>query len=351
MKTVRMLAKCPFAGVPVKWRGWMLAGLLLVALGSRAAEAEVNVYSFRQPSLLKPFTRKFTETSGIRVNVVFADKGILERLKREGRNSPADMVIATDMGRLQDAANAGLFQAVESPVLRANIPAPFRHPGNLWFGLTLRARVLYVSRERVKVGAISSYEALTAPQWKKRICMRSSGHVYNISLMASLIHHLGQSGAETWAQGLKANLARKPQGNDRAQVRAVSQGECDVAIGNSYYMGLMLNNPKQVAWAKAVRMVFPNQDGRGAHVNISGAGITRSAPHQGDALRLLEFLSSAEAQRLFTEVNFEYPVKESVAWSPLLQSWGRLQADKAPLSEVAALREAAVRLFDRAGIP
>lgn len=315
------------------------------------AAGEVNVYSYRQPFLIKPLFDAFTKETGIDVNVVFAPKGMVERIKQEGRNSPADMIFTVDVGRLHDAVEAGILQPVETPTLTANVPAAYRHPDGLWYALTLRSRVVYASKERVKPGALETYEELATPEWKGRICMRSSQHDYNIGLLASLIAHHGMEQAEQWARGLKENLARKPQGNDRAQVKAIKEGECDVALVNSYYMGAMLRNEEQRPWAEAVRIVFPNQDGRGAHVNISGAGVARYAPNRANAIRLLEFLTNDQAQQMYAEQNDEYPVKVGVPWSDMVASWGKPRFDDLNLNEIAVHRADAVKIFDRVGIP
>lgn len=327
----------------------------VTGLGAAPAAAdggEVNLYSYRQPFLMKPLLDAFSERTGIRVNVVYAKKGLIERLKAEGINSPADAVLAADIGRLDDLVAADLVQPVDSPVLAANIPPQYRHPDGLWFGLTTRARVIYASKDRVRAGEVETYEDLTAPRFKGRVCSRSGKHAYNISLLASLIAANGVRAAEDWARGLKANLARKPQGNDRAQVKAIKEGECDVALGNSYYMGKMATNdkkPEQKEWAAAVVIVFPNRQGRGTHVNISGAAVTRSAKNRDSAVKLIEFLSGDFAQRIYAEQNFEYPVKAGVPLHPLVASWGDFKADTAHLADVARYRTEASKIMDRVG--
>ncbi len=326
-------------------------GLSMGMAASASADGEVNIYSYRQPFLIKPMLNAFTHQTGIKTNVVFAPKGMITRLQKEGKNSPADMILTVDIGRINDAVEAGVLQPVKSKKLTANIPAHDRDPSGLWFGLTRRARIVYASKERVKPGELSTYEGLADSRWKGRICIRSSKHVYNVALLASLVAHHGEQKAEEWAKGLKANLARKPQGNDRAQVKAIFAGECDISLGNSYYMGKMLTNEKQIAWAESVFLFFPNQDGRGAHMNISGAGVTKHAPRKDNAVKLLEFLSDDLAQKMYAEQNFEYPVKPGAAWSGLVESWGRFKADKLDMIEVARNRAAAVRIFDRVGIP
>lgn len=334
------------------WGGAALVVVLAaVGMAGKAPAAEVNVYSYRQPFLIEPMLRVFEQESGIRVNTVFAKEGLVERLKAEGANSPADVLLTTSVGRLNEAVEAGVLQPVRTPTLTRNVPAPYRHPEGLWYGLTMRARVIFASRERVAPSELSTYEDLAHPKWKGRICSRSSTHPYNVALMASLIAHHDKAWAEQWARDVVANLARKPQGNDRAQARAIAEGICDIALGNSYYMGAMLNNPDQAAWAKAIYLFFPNQDGRGTHVNISGAGVTRAAKHKAEAVRLLEFLTGAEAQALYAKENFEYPVKPDAEWSPLVESWGRFKPDALDLTTIANLRAEAIRVFDRAGYP
>lgn len=328
----------------------MLGGVLTSAVW--AETRQINLYSYRQPFLIQPLLEAFTAQSGIKVNVVFARKGMLERIKAEGANSPADAVLTVDIGRLSDMVDAGVLAPVKSKVLEANIPAAYRHPQGLWFGLTTRARILFVSKDRVKPGEVTSYEDLADPKLKGRVCIRSGKHLYNISLLASIILHKGEAAAESWLRGLKANLARKPQGNDRAQAKAVYEGVCDVGIANTYYMGKMQTNdkkPEQKAWAEAVRVVFPNQAGRGTHVNISGAAVLKGSKRKADAIRLIEYLSSAPAQKIYAEQNFEYPVKAGVKLHPLVKSWGDFTPDSANLSQISAHRAEAARLIDKTG--
>lgn len=322
----------------------------IAAVGTpAAAENEVNVYSYRQPFLVKPLFDAFSKETGVKVNVVFAKKGLVKRLQAEGRNSPADLIFTVDIGRLHDVVKAKLVQPVKTKALDTNIPAKFRHPDGLWHGLTGRARVIYASLDRVKKGEIKSYEDLAAPKWKGRICTRKGDHVYQIGLLASMIVHHGSAKAETWLRGIKANLARKPQGNDRAQVKAIKEGVCDIALGNHYYMAKMLNNKKQRAWAESVRIVFPNQTGRGTHMNISGMALTKSAPNKANAIRLMEFLSDDPAQGMYAKQNFEYPLKTGVKWAPLILSWGEFRSDFANLAKVADARKAAIMMVNKVG--
>ncbi|GAB4226716.1 MAG: Fe(3+) ABC transporter substrate-binding protein [Methyloligellaceae bacterium] len=325
---------------------------LLVAIGSTssaAAAQEVNIYSYRQPSLIKPLLDGFTRKTGIKANVIFAKKGLIERIAAEGANSPADVLLTVDIGRLTGAVEAGVTQPVSSKLLETNIPAQYRDSKGHWFGLTRRARVVFASRERVKQKDIT-YEELADPKWKGKICIRSGHHVYNVALFASMMAHHGEQKAESWLKGLKANLARKPAGNDRAQVKGVYAGECDLAIGNTYYMGKMQTNdkkPEQKEWAKAVRVMFPNSNDRGTHVNLSGMVLAKHAPHKANAIKLMEYLVSDEAQRIYAEANFEYPVKPGVPWSKLVKSWGSFKADGLPLETIARLRKKASELVDK----
>ena len=324
--------------------GLAAAAGIAVTPAMSAEAAEVNVYSYRQPFLVEPLFKAFTDKTGIEVNVIFAKKGLIERLKNEGEASPADLVFTVDIGRLHDAMRAGVVEPVKTDALAANIPASLRDPDGNWYGLTTRARLFFVSRDRVPEGGIATYEQLVDPEWKGRICTRSGKHVYMIALTASMIAHHGKEKAEEWLTGLKENLARRPQGNDRAQVKAIHAGQCDVSIGNHYYFQKMLDDPKQKAWADSVRVVFPNQAGRGAHVNISGASLVKGAPNRANAIALLEFLSSREGQGIYARVNGEYPVSADVAGSGNLAVF---KADALSLSRVAELREEAGRMADR----
>ncbi len=324
-------------------------GLAAAAVAPSYAAEEVNVYSYRQPFLVKPLFDAFTEKTGVAVNVIFASKGLIERMAQEGASSPADILLTVDIGRLNKAVVEDVSQPVTSKTLEANIPAEYRDPKGNWFGLTRRARVAYVSKERVKDTAIT-YADLADPKWKGRICIRSGQHVYNLALFASIIAHEGEKQAIDWLKGLKANLARKPSGNDRAQVKGVFGGECDIAIGNTYYMGKMQTNTKQAEqqdWAKSVRIVFPSTEGRGTHVNLSGMVMAKHAPNRENALKLMEFLSSDDAQQIYAEVNFEYPVNPSVPWSDRVKSWGEFKPDSLSLAKIAELTGLASEIVDQ----
>ena len=338
-------------------RDLRLAAVLAAAIvpgvfAAPGAMAEVNLYSYRQPFLIAPILAKFTEETGIEVNVVFADKGMIDKIRAAGENNPADAVLTVDIGRLDGLVQAGLLEPVESPVLQANIPATVRHPDGLWFGLTTRARVVLAHRTRVGADEIRNTADLADPKFTGRVCSRSGKHSYNVAFLAGIIARDGEAAAEQWLRGVRANLARKPQGNDRAQAKAIHEGVCDVTLANTYYVGKMATNekkPEQKDWARAIRVQFLDQDGSGQHVNISGAGVIKNAKNREDAIRLIEFLAGDIAQWMYATSNFEYPVKPGVATDPLIESLGGFRADTLPLSEIARYRKAASKLVDRVG--
>ena len=324
----------------------LLASMSAFASSMAYSAQEVNVYSYRQPFLIEPMMKEFTAETGIKVNILFAKKGLIERIKREGRLSTADLMLTSDFSRLTMFTDDGLAQSVNSDVLSKNIPAQYQGAEKKWFALTTRARSIYSSVERVGPAPNVTYQDLISPAFKGKVCMRSGKHPYNISLLASIIAHEGKAKAKSWLEGLKANLARKPQGNDRAQVKAVKEGLCDYALTNSYYLGKMLNDPKQVSWAEAVYINFPNQATTGTHVNVSGVALTKYSPNKENAIKLMEFLSDDVAQKMYAEINYEYPVKENVPASKLVASWGEFKADDIKLSDVAAQHKAAIKLMD-----
>ena len=334
-----------------------LAGAAAIALNSIAAQAAepangtaLNVYSYRQEFLINPLIKAFEQETGINVKIVFAKEGLVQRLKAEGMNSPADVILTADINRIEEFQAEGLLQPVTSEILNANIPAQYHHPDGLWYGLTMRARAIYAHKTRVKPGEVTTYEDLAAPHMKGRVCTRSGKHPYNISLLASVIAAKGVDAAQAWIQGVKDNLARRPQGNDRAQVKAIKEGECDVSLGNSYYFGKMITNdqkPEEKEWADAVNIVFPNQNDRGTHVNVSTAAVTKSSKHREAAVKFLEFLSSDNAQRIFAAENFEYPLKKGVAVDPLVASWGTFKADDRNLAEIVSNHTEAAKIMDR----
>jgi iron(III) transport system substrate-binding protein len=316
------------------------------------ADGAVNIYSYRQPELIQPVLDAFTAKTGIKTEVLFLDKGLEERIAAEGQNSPADVILTVDISRLTNTREKGVTQAVDSPVINAAIPAEYRDPEGHWFGVTRRGRVIYASKDRVEDTNIS-YADLADPKWKGRICIRTGQHDYNLALFAALIAHWGEEKTEKWMTGLKNNLARKPDGNDRGQARSIFSGECDLALGNTYYIGLMMTNekePEQKDWANSVRVIFPSIDGEGTHVNISGMALARHAPNKTEALQLMEFLASDEAQSIYAAEVFEYPVKDGVEPSDIVKSFGELNADTLPLAEIAKARRAASEMVDRVGL-
>lgn len=327
----------------------VITGLSCIG-AAQASDNVLNVYSYRQEFLVNPLIEAFERDTGIDVKIVFAKKGLVQRLKAEGMNSPADVVLTADIYRMEEFQAEGLLQAVASETLNANIPKQYRHPDGLWYGLTMRARAIYAHKTRVQPGEVDTYEDLAKEHMKGRVCTRSGKHPYNISLLASVIAAKGKEAAQDWIQGVKDNLARRPQGNDRAQVKAIKEGECDVSIGNSYYLGKMMTNdkkPAEKAWANAVNIIFPNQSDRGAHVNVSAAAVTKSAKHLKEAVAFIEFLASNNAQRIFAAENFEYPLKEGIALDPLVASWGTFKADDRNMGEIVALHSEAARMMDR----
>ena len=328
---------------------------LLLALATIAslaapvqAEEVVNVYSYRQPQLINPLLDLFTKETGITVKTIFAENGLIERLQQEGKLSPADMLLTADVGRLVDATDRGLAQPVDLPAIIDKIPAALRDPDNQWFGLTMRARVVYASKDRVKQDTFT-YEELADPKWKGKICLRAGNHPYNLGLIAAVIAHKGEAAAKVWLTGLKANLAIKPSGNDVSQAKSVLAGECDIAIANTYYMGKMLTNdaePEQKEWANSARIIFPSSPEMGTHVNMSGMLMAKNAPHKDNALKLMAFLASDEAQKLYADGNFEYPVNPVVPASALVKSWGTFTPDTLNIAEIAKYQKAAAKLVD-----
>ncbi len=320
--------------------------LLALLFASPVMADEVNIYSHRQPELIQPLVDAFTAETGINVNIAFVDKGMAERLKAEGSRSPADLVLTVDIGRMVELVNADVIQPVDDPTLKANIPAEYRDPGDLWFGLTTRSRVVYASKDRVKPGEITTYEDLADPKWKGRLCMRSGLADYNVALTAAYLLHHGPEATKTWLLGLKPNLAHKPQGVDRDQVKSIWSGECDIAIGNTYYIGQMLNDNVEKEYAQTIRIDFPVFEGGGSHMNISGIAMTKAAPDKAAALKLMQWLSSDKAQKIYAETNHEFPVKVGVPRSALVQSWGAFSPDALDLSDIAKARPDAVKLIE-----
>lgn len=332
---------------------FLLVALAVMSPVAALADQEVNLLSTRQEFLLRPFLDVFEAETGIKVNVVYIKKGMLERLK--ARPGEADLILTKDIANLTAIAEADLLQPYTSEVIDANIPAAYRSEDHLWAGVTMRARVIYYSKERVKPESLSTYESLADDAYKGKICVRSGYHNYNVALISAMIEHHGLEKTKLWLQGVKKNLARKPQGNDRAQIRAVAAGECDIAIGNTYYMGKMLENPEQRDWAAAVEIFFPNQSGNGTHVNITGGAVTKAAKNVENAVKLLEFFTGKLAQNMYAQVNHEYPLREGVEYSGIVKSFGTGQAgiekgvfkaDQLSMTRIGNNRKAALELLD-----
>lgn len=317
----------------------------VTCLPAMAAE-EINIYSFRQPFLIQPILDDFTKQTGIKTNVVFAKKGLIERVKREGKHSRADVVLTSNFSALMQLESMDLTQPIKSDVVTKNVPASFRDPEGQWVALTKRVRNVYSSKERLGKLDTLTYEELADVKYKGKICTRSGKHPYNLGLVASMVAHHGEAETKSWLEGVKANLARKPQGNDRAQVKAVKEGLCDLALGNSYYFGKMLQDEKQKPWADSVYINFPNQKNRGSHLNVSGVVLTKYSKNKENALKLIEFMTDNKAQNMYASMNMEYPVKPGVALSELVASWGEFKEDNLPLSEISKYRPLALKLID-----
>ncbi len=333
-------------------RWWVLGLGLWAVSGPLLASGEVNLYSARKEELIKPLLDKFTASSGIKVNLVTGkEDALLERLKSEGRNSPADLLLTTDAGRLHRAMDAGVLAPVESATLRRLVPASYREPRGYWTGLSVRARPIAYVTQKVNANELSTYEALADRKWKGRICIRSSDNIYNQSLIASMIAHNGVEKTEAWAKGLVANFDRPPVGGDRDQVLAAAAGQCDVVVINTYYLGAMLNDADTAQREAASRLTvfWPNQKDRGVHVNVSGIGLTIAAKNRANAVKLMEYLASDEAQAWYAEVNHEYPVRSSIPVSKTLAAWGKFRPDSLGHDKLGQYNAEAVKLMDRAG--
>ncbi len=327
-----------------------IASVMVFASPLMAGEDEVTVYSYRQEFLIKPLLEKFEEKSGYKVNVLYDKKTHIQRIKQEGVNSPADVVLTVDIGRLNTLVESRLVQRINSTKINKLVPAEYRHPNRLWVAQTSRSRVIYASKDRVKDGEVQTYDDLLDPKWKGKICIRDGKNAYNLALWASFIAKRGEGYTKNYLRQLKGQLARKPQGNDRAQVKAIYEGQCDLSLGNTYYMGKMLEasgkDAIQNRWAQSAKIIFPNQDFEGAHMNVSGAAIAKHSPNKKGAVELIEFLISEEAQQIYAEVNHEYPVKPGVEWSSLVKSWGTFKADDLPLQKIADNRQRAIELVN-----
>jgi iron(III) transport system substrate-binding protein len=314
---------------------------------------QVNIYSYRQETLIRPLLDAFTAETGITVNVVSGKAdALLERLKNEGINSPADLLLTADVGRLLRAQEAGVLQPMDSELVTAVVPAAYRDPANVWVGLSLRARTIFYAKDRVDPASLSTMAALVDDAWKGEICVRNASNIYNQSMLSAMVARDGAEAAEAWAAGIVANMARRPQGGDRDQLRAVAADECDIAIANSYYYGRMMAEApehKDRIVAEAVGLFWSDQEGVGTHVNISGAALTKHAKNKAAAIQLVEFLLSETAQKIYAESVYEFPVREGVALSPIVEAWGPFKADDQNLSAIGAHSTEAVMMMDRVG--
>jgi iron(III) transport system substrate-binding protein len=314
-----------------------------------AQTGNVNVYTYRERGLIQPLFDVFTKETGIKVNVISASSGLEQRIKTEGSNSPADVLLTVDIGRVQDAVRSGITQQVKSEVLDKNIPSQYRDPAGHWYGISLRGRVIYASKERVPQTAIT-YEELAEPKWKGKICTRSGQYIYNNALFAAFIAHHGEAKTEEWLKGLKANLSQKPSGGDREAARDILAGKCDLGIGNTYYWALMLNKePDRKSWAEATKVILSTFKDGGTHVNISAAVLARYAPNKANAIKLMEWLVGETAQHLHADANFEYPVRAGIAINPTIAAYGKLNPDPLALSAIANNKAAAANLVDKVG--
>ncbi|MGH1478021.1 MAG: Fe(3+) ABC transporter substrate-binding protein [Geminicoccales bacterium] len=329
-----------------------LPAVLMILFTANAAAEDVNIYSSRHYNTDHALYDEFTKTTGITVNLIEA-KGdaLIERMTAEGGSSPADVFITADGSRIARAVEAGLFQPISSDMLQAAVPANLRHPDGFWFGLSTRVRAIIYAKDRVDPSQIKTYEDLTDPKWADKICIRSSSNVYNQSLVASMIAADGLEAAESWVSGIVANLARNPQGGDTDQIKAVAAGECDIAVANHYYLARLARSDKaeDSAVADDVGIIFPNQEGRGSHANISAAGVAAHAPNKDAAIQFIEYLATPSAQAYFADGNNEYPVVEGVKLSPVLEEWGDFKTDAVAVTAFGQNNADALKAMDRAG--
>jgi iron(III) transport system substrate-binding protein len=327
---------------------------LTVALAAAASPAvaqsgEVNVYSYREAKLIQPMFDEFTKDTGIKVNLISASSGLEQRIKTEGDRSPADVLLTVDVARLQDAIDNGITQRIQSATLEKSVPKAYHGPDGAWYGISMRARVVYVSKDRVKQDAIT-YEELADPKWKGKICIRSGQHMYNNALLAAYHAKHGDAKTEEWLKGLKANLAQKPSGGDREVARDIAVGKCDIGVGNTYYWALM--NDKETErkpWADATKVILPTFRGGGTHVNLSGVVLAKHAPNKANAIKLMEWLLSEKAQHMYSDMNYEYPLLSEVKINPTIAAYGALKPDSLPVAEIAKHKKAASALVDKVG--
>jgi iron(III) transport system substrate-binding protein len=338
-----MKVVCAFA------HGAAVVSAIVAASPALAQSGEVNVYTYRESKLIQPLFEAFTKDTGIKVNVISASSGLEQRIKAEGANSPADVLLTVDIGRIEDAVRAGISQPMKSDVLDKAVAPQYRDPEGHWYGISMRARVVYASKDRVQETALT-YEDLADPKWKGKICIRSGQYIYNNALFAAFIAHHGEAKTEEWLRGLKANLAQKPSGGDREAARDIAAGKCDIGVANTYYWALMLNKePERKAWAEATKVVLPKFQNAGTHVNLSAVVLARYAPNKANAVKLIEWLVGDEAQRMYADLNYEYPVRPGIAVNPTIAGYGKLDADTIPLSKIAEYKKAAANLVDKVG--
>lgn len=325
-----------------------LAAFAALVTGGASA-SEVNVYTYREPDLIRPLFNAFTADTGVKVNVIFAKEGLEQRIATEGASSPADLLLTVDIARLQQAIDLGATQPVQSAALEKAIPANMRDPNGHWYAVSARSRVVYASKERVQQNEIT-YADLADPKWKGRVCIRSGQHMYNNALFAHAITKWGEAKTEDWLKGLKANLAKKPGGGDREVARDIAAGQCDIGVGNTYYVGLMIHgNPEQKRWADAIKVMLPTFEGGGSHVNVSGLVFAKHAPNKANAVKLAEWLVGPKAQAMYSAMNYEYPVVPGTPIDETVASFGKLTPDPTPLTDIAANRKKAADLVDKVG--
>jgi iron(III) transport system substrate-binding protein len=330
----------------------IVACLLLAGAPSGAAlaqQGEVNLYTYREAKLIQLLLAAFTENTGIKVNVISASSGLEQRIAAEGANSPADVLLTVDIARLEDAVQAGITQPIRSAALDQIVPPQYRDPEGQWYGISMRARVVYASKERVPQTAIT-YEELADPKWKGKICIRSGQYIYNNVLFAAFVAHHGAAHAEEWLKGVKANLAQKPSGGDREVARDITSGKCDIGVGNSYYWALMKEKEAdKKTWAEATKVILPTFQGGGTHVNLSGVILAKHSPNKANAMKLIEWLVGEKAQHMYADLNFEYPVRAGIAVNPTIGAYGTLKPDPLPLAKIAEQRKTAANLVDKVG--
>ncbi len=327
----------------------LLGHSAVFAQPGQGTSGEVNVYTYREAKLIQPLFDAFTKETGVKVNMISASMGLEQRIAAEGVNSPADVLLTVDISRIEDAIRLGITQPIRSDFLDKLVPPALRDPEGHWYGVSMRARVIYASKERVKQNEIA-YEELADPVWKGRICIRSGQHSYNNALFAGMIVKHGETKTEEWLRGLKANLAQKPSGGDREIARDIAAGKCDIGLGNTYYWALMLNKePDKKAWADATKVILPTFKDGGTHVNVSGVVLAKNAPNKANALKLIEWMLGEKAQHMYADMNYEYPVRSGAPVNTTIAGYGVLWPDPMPLSMLAERRKSAANLVDKVG--